>query len=57
MGRSRVESDIALLPRRVGARVCLSAIGAGTVIPMMTNTLLLNVALCDGHLERFRLSA
>jgi hypothetical protein len=29
MGRSRVESDIALLPRRAGARVCLSAIGAG----------------------------
>ena len=27
--RSRVESDIALLPRRAGARVCLSAIGAG----------------------------
>ena len=29
MGRSRVESDIALLPRRAGARGCLSAIGAG----------------------------
>ena len=27
--RSRVESDIALLPRRAGAQVCLSAIGAG----------------------------
>ena len=28
MGRSRVESDITLLPHRAGARVCLSAIGA-----------------------------
>ena len=35
--------------------MCLAAIGAGTVIPMIPNTLLLNVALRDGHLEGLRL--
>jgi hypothetical protein len=54
--RSRAESDIALLPRQAGAQVCLSAIGAGTFLPMMPTTLLLNVALCDGHLEASLLS-
>jgi hypothetical protein len=56
MGRSRVESDIALLPRRAGAQVVSQPSVPGTVIPMMPTTLLLNVALRD-HPEWFRLSA
>ena len=56
MGRSRVESDIALLLAG-RERECVSQPSVpGTVIPMMLNTLLLNVALRDGHLEGLPLS-
>jgi len=54
---SRVESDIALLLAG-RERECVSQPSVpGTVIPMMPTTLLLNVALHDGHLEELRLSA
>ena len=57
MGRSRVESDIALLPRRAGARVCLSAIGAVNRPSDDAYHPTLKCALRDGHLEGLRLSA
>jgi hypothetical protein len=55
--RSRVESDIAL-PLAGRERECVSQPSVPwTVIPMMPNSLLLNVALRDGHLEGLRPSA
>ena len=57
MGRSRAESDIALLRAgREHGYVSQPSV-PWTVIPMMPNTLLLNVALRDGRLEGLRLSA
>jgi hypothetical protein len=54
--RNRVESEIALLPRRA-ERECVSQPSVpGTVIPMMPITLLLNAAQHDGRLEGLRLT-
>src|ERR1700733_8718986 len=55
MGRSRAESDIALLLAGPEHECVSQPSVPGTVIPMMPNTLLLNVALRDGRLEGLRL--
>jgi hypothetical protein len=57
MGRSRAESDIALLLAGREHECVSQPSVPGTVIPMMTSTLLLNAALRDGHPEGLRLSA
>ena len=54
MGRSRLKVTSRCSAGR--ERECVSQPSVpGTVIPMMPDTLLLNVALRDGHLERLRL--
>jgi hypothetical protein len=51
MGRSRAESDIALLRAGREHEYVSQPSVPWTVIPMMPNTLLLNVALRDGRLK------
>ena len=56
MGRSRAESDIVLLLAGREHECVSQPSVPGTVIPMMPTTLLLNVALRNGHLEGLRAS-
>jgi hypothetical protein len=56
MGRRRAESDIVLLLAGREHECVSQPSVPGTVIPMMPATLLLNVALRNGHLEGLRAS-
>ena len=56
MGRSRAESDIVLLLAGREHECVSQPSVPGTVLPMMPATLLLNVALRDGHTSKRRVS-